>query len=322
LRSNGNIHPFPQMSVEKRVMAGCELAVVLVHPSPDPPIRYKGVTWIRVGPRRAVATVPEERRLAEKRRAGDLPFDAQPVPPARLDDLDLGLFEQGYLASAFPPDVLARNARSVEHQLASLRFATTQTPMIPTVLGLLVSGKDPTQYVPGAYVQFLRIDGLLLTDPIKDSRRLGGPLPDVLRALDGVFQAHVSVASDLTNGPIEVRRPDYPPAAFQQLARNAVLHRTYESTNAPVRITWFRDRIEIQSPGGPFGQVNRGNFGQPGITDYRNPHLAEAMKNLGYVQKFGAGIAIAREELKKNGNPPPEFLVEDAHVCVILRRAP
>jgi ATP-dependent DNA helicase RecG len=98
------------------------------------------------------------------------------------------------------------------------------------------------------------------------------------------------------------------------------LHRTYEGTNAPVRITWFNDRIEIQNPGGPFGQVNRQNFGQPGITDYRNPHLAEAMKNLGYVQRFGVGIPLARRELEKNGNPPPEFNVQDTHLQVIIRR--
>ncbi len=98
------------------------------------------------------------------------------------------------------------------------------------------------------------------------------------------------------------------------------MHRTYEGTNAPVRITWFSDRIEMQNPGGPFGQVTRQSFGQPGITDYRNPHLAEAMKNLGYVQRFGVGIQLARQELAKNGNPPLEFVVEDAHVLAIVRR--
>ena len=59
---------------------------------------------------------------------------------------------------------------------------------------------------------------------------------------------------------------------------------------------WFWDRIEIQNPGGPYGQVTRANFGMPGITDYRNPHIAEAMKNLGYVQRFGVGISLARKE--------------------------
>jgi len=80
------------------------------------------------------------------------------------------------------------------------------------------------------------------------------------------------------------------------------------------------DNIEIQNPGGPFGQVNQENFGHPGITDYRNPHLAEAMKNLGYVQRFGVGIALARRELEKNGNPPLEFMIAGNHVLATIKR--
>jgi ATP-dependent DNA helicase RecG len=104
------------------------------------------------------------------------------------------------------------------------------------------------------------------------------------------------------------------------LVRNAILHRTYEGTYSPVRIYWFSDRIEIHSPGGPFGQVTRENFGQPGVTDYRNPHLAEAMRVLGYVQRFGLGIQIARQQLAANGNPPLVFIVEQNHILATVRR--
>lgn len=100
------------------------------------------------------------------------------------------------------------------------------------------------------------------------------------------------------------------------------MHRTYEGTAAPTRVTWFEDRVEVQNPGGPFGQVTRSNFGRTGITDYRNPTLAEALKSLGFIERFGVGIAIARDRLARNGNPPPEFIVEDEHVAVVLRRAP
>ncbi len=68
IRSDGNILPFPTMSVQKMTVHGCELAVVIVEPSLAPPVRYRGRVFIRVGPRRAIATVEEERRLAEKRR--------------------------------------------------------------------------------------------------------------------------------------------------------------------------------------------------------------------------------------------------------------
>jgi ATP-dependent DNA helicase RecG len=138
--------------------------------------------------------------------------------------------------------------------------------------------------------------------------------------LDETFEAHVSVGSDLKAGAVDLRSPDYPVVAFQQIARNAILHRTYEGTNAPVRVHWFSDRIEILNPGGPYGQVHRGNFGCEGVTDYRNPYLAVAMKDLGYVQRFGIGIPSARRELERNGNPPLEFLVEDTYVLAILRR--
>ncbi|MBN1609140.1 MAG: hypothetical protein JW940_21100 [Polyangiaceae bacterium] len=94
------------------------------------------------------------------------------------------------------------------------------------------------------------------------------------------------------------------------------------ATHAPVRIYWFGDRVEIHSPGGPFGQVTRENFGTPGICDYRNPHLAGVMKDLGFVQRFGMGIATALGEMAKNGNPKPELQVSDAHVAVILRGRP
>ncbi len=98
------------------------------------------------------------------------------------------------------------------------------------------------------------------------------------------------------------------------------MHRTYEGTNAPVRVYWFDNRIEIHNPGGPYGAVTAENFGQPGVTDYRNPHIAEAMKVLGFVQRFGVGIATAQAELRKNGNPPAEFQVQPSAILATVRK--
>jgi ATP-dependent DNA helicase RecG len=319
-RSNGNILPFPAITVQKKAFNNCELAVVIVEPSDAPPVRFKGRVWIRVGPRRAIATQQEERLLAEKRRARDLPFDIQAVSSATIDDLNLEFFKNIYLPLALAPDVIEQNGRSRDQQLMSLRFTTNQIPLTPTLLGILVAGKEPRQFFPGDYIQFLRIDGREITDPIKDQKEIDGPLQELLRSLDEIFQANIAIATDITSQPVEIRHPDYPILALQQLARNAVLHRIYEGTNAPVRIYWYSDRIEIHNPGGPFGQVTQENFGQPGITDYRNPHLAEAMKNLGYIQRFGLGITLAQKEMQKNGNPPPEFNTSNDNVLVTLRR--
>jgi ATP-dependent DNA helicase RecG len=319
MRSDGNILPFPVLTVSKKVIDSCEVVAVVVEPSDSPPVRFNGRTWIRVGPRRATATPEEERRLSEKRRSGDLPFDLRPLPSATLNDLNLEFFQQSYLPFALAPEVLEENQRSITQQLASVRFTTPEPELCPTVLGILVVGRDPRQFIPGHYVQFLRIDGTELGDPIKDQKEMSGSLLDILRMLDEILQLNITTASDITSVSLEIQQPDYPIEALRQLARNAVMHRSYEQTNAPVKVYWFNDRIEIQNPGGLFGQVNQGNFGQ-GATDYRNPHLAGVMKDLGYVQRFGYGIPTAKKALKKNGNPPPEFSLEDgAYTAVIIR---
>lgn len=319
MRDRGQILPLPEMVVRKLAVEDAHVAVVEVQPSPSPPIRFDGRVWIRVGPRRAVASADEERRLSERRRAGDLAFDARPQPGSSLGDLDLALFEREYLPAALPQDVLDANERTALERLAALRLATSDG--IPTAAGLLVLGNDPTPHLPGAYVQFLRVDGDSLAAPITDEKSVGGPLPDVLRRLDELLALNIHTAVMIGAASREERRPDYPLAALQQITRNALLHRSYEGTNAPTRITWYADRVEIYSPGGPYGAVTVENFGMPGATDYRNPVLAEAMRSLGYVQRFGAGIPIARRALAEGGNPMPEFTADPAYVGVILRGA-
>lgn len=317
LRSNGNVHPFPTMAVDKLRLKGHDVAVIMVQPSLLPPVKFRGRAYVKVGPTCRVATDEEERRLAERRRAADIPFDARPAPGATPADIDVQRFEAEYLPEAVPRDVLEANRRSTEDRLAALRLCTTEG--IPTVTGVLVLGFAPRSHLPGAYVQFLRIDGPALGDPVKDEREFSGPLIDLVREAENHLRVHISTAVDVAGLETESRSPDYPFAAIQQVFRNAILHRAYEETNAPVRVSWFTDRIEILSPGGPFGQVTVTNFGQPGMTDYRNPTLAEAMKALGYVQRFGVGLGIARQELEKNGNPAPQLEPTPENVLVVLR---
>lgn len=319
IRSDGNILPFPTMTVEKRCLDGKDVAVISVQPADAPPVKYRGRIWIRTGPRRDIASHQDERILNERRRFRHLPFDLEALPFASVSDLNRSVFESDYLPGAFSADVLEANNRSFIERLSACRMVESTESPVPTVLGALVIGKQPRNLIPCNYIQFLRIDGTGLDAPIIDETVIEGRVAELLSRLDDKLKAHNRTQVDLTTSDREQRTTDYPLAALQQLARNAVMHRTYEATNAPIRVTWFNDRVEILSPGGPYGIVNDNNFGQPGITDYRNPHLAEALKVLGYVQRFGVGIATARRLLAENGNPPPEFQTTSSHVLAIIR---
>lgn len=322
IKTDGNILPLPVLSVEKRILKGSEMAVVTVMPSDMPPVKYEGRIWIRTGPRRSIANEQEERILIEKRRYKNLPFDIYPVPSAKITDLSKTIFENEYLPSAFAADILEENNRSYEERLASCKMVVSPDDTTPTVLGLLSVGKTPQDFIPGACIQFLRIDGTELADPVIDEESIGGGFVEMLRRSEEKLRAHNRTAVDITMAATHQVDIPFPPAALQQILYNAVLHRTYESTNAPVRVYWFNDRIEINSPGGPYGNVTGENFGRPGITDYRNPNIGDVLKTFGFIQAFGRGIAVARREMAKNGNPDLEFETSRSAVVCILRGRP
>ena len=317
MKDDGNVLPLPSITVEKRHIDGCDVAVVVVQPSRDTPVRYKGRVWIKVGPTVREASPEEEQRLSERRRGRDLPFDLRPGAAGGIDDLDLDFLRAHYLPSAVAPEVLAQNRRPFDQQLDSLRLLAGGRP---TWGALLAFGRDPQRWVPGARVQFLRIDGSSITDPVRDQKDLTGRLDDVLRRLDELFTLGVSVRTEVAGKPREARRPDYPVTALRQLGWNAVMHRGYEGTHAPTRVHWYAERIEITSPGGLYGRVTAENFGR-GVTDYRNALLAEIMRHLGFAQRFGLGVPLADRALRENGNPPAEFEFQPAQVTVTLRPA-
>lgn len=75
---NGNILPQPVMTVEKFDFNEGDLLVVEVQPSELPPVRYKGRVWVRIGPRKSLATEAEEKILTERRLSNIRTFDAMP----------------------------------------------------------------------------------------------------------------------------------------------------------------------------------------------------------------------------------------------------
>lgn len=317
IRSDGNILPQPMMNVVKFSLTGGDVAVVEVHPSDLPPVRYKGRVHIRVGPRKAIANEQEERALSERRIAQAKSFDAQPCSESRIADLALGQFDS-YRREAVDAETIAANHRPIEQQLASLRLYDPDRGCA-TNAGMLLIGKNPRFYLPGAYVQYLELPSTSLTDLPSDQAEISGDMHSVLKELEGRLKMLIKT-SIVRASPLEERLlPNYPERAVRELLLNAVMHRNYNS-NAPIRFYVFSDHIEIQSPGGLYGEATRENF--PTRNSYRNPVIAEALKSLGYVNRFGYGVQRAQALLAENGNPPAAFEFDEQSVLVKIQKRP
>ena len=317
IRADGNVLPPPAMTVEKVVLPDGEVAVVEVQPSTVPPIRYKGRVYIRTGPRKSIANEQEERVLSERRASLLTTFDAHPVSEAGVADLTLRLFDE-YRLQTVDADTIAANHRTTEEKLASLRCFDLRASA-PTVAGILLFGSNPRYFLPGAYVQFLKFPGTTMTDRPDDELEVSGDLRTVVETLRQKILAYNPVQSTRGAGFSDKPVPDYPDWALRELFHNAVIHRDYQSST-PVRFYWFADRIEIQSPGGLYGEVTKDTLTRR--NSYRNPVLAEAMKSMDYVNRYGYGIQRAQDLLETNGNPPPEFEIDDKIFLVTLRRRP
>ena len=299
IRSDGNILPLPTMNVEAFHFDGGDVAVVEVSPSALPPVRYRGRTWIRVGPRKAIATREEEDMLIQRRRVYSPTFDASPCFGATLDDLKLDLFKHSFLPNAFDEEMLASDTRPIERQLEALCFYSTAFNC-PTNAGMILFGKNPMRFLSGDYIQFVRFAGADKSTDILNQQRFIGCLMDVLPAIDIFIKTSIATNRPV---PVSVLREktiyDYPKWSIRELMMNAIMHRDYHSTG-PTMFCQFADRLEILNSGGLYGRVNQGNF--PDENDYRNPIIADAMRTLGYVNRFGRGIGRVKAELLDNGN--------------------
>ena len=158
--------------------------------------------------------------------------------------------------------------------------------------------------MPGAYIQYVRYAGDDSASDVINERTFSGEIASLMNQLDFFVQNNIEQRPVRVSALKEEMVRTYPFPAIRELLNNAVMHRNYES-NAPIKFYEFSDRIEISNPGGLYGVARPDNF--PNQNDYRNPVLAEALKILGYVNRFNRGIATAKKALLDNGNPEPVF---------------
>jgi len=242
-------------------------------------------------------------------------FDASPCFRATIDDLLVDKIEQEYIPKAVAPEILADDHRDLKHQMASLGLFDLQYDC-PTYGGVILFGRNPKQFMHGAYVQYGRFGGKSKGDAIVEERAFNECLAVSLHKLEDFIEYGVCKTRPVfVSAMREEQVKNYPKEALRELIYNAVMHRDYQS-NMPTRFYSFNDRIEIMNPGGLYGKARPENF--PFVNDYRNPIVAEGMKVMGFVNMFNHGVQNVKDLLKANKNPEPQFNVDKITVFEVI----
>ena len=132
--------------------------------------------------------------------------------------------------------------------------------------------------------------------------------------------------------PARANLPQYSQEALFEAVVNAVAHRDYSIRGSRIRLSMFKDRIEIQSPGSlpnnltaddmPHRQATRNEL----LTSLLGRVQAAGIKGAGgrlfIMERRGDGVPIMRRETRALSGKLPEFrLIADSELCVTIPAA-
>lgn len=109
---------------------------------------------------------------------------------------------------------------------------------------------------------------------------------------------------------------DYPEYALRESLLNAIIHRDYNFTGS-ILVSLFDDHFEITSLGGLVKGLSLEDL-YYGVSESRNPNLANIFYRLKYVESFGTGIGRIMESYKNYDDKKPLILNTESAFKVTL----
>jgi len=113
-----------------------------------------------------------------------------------------------------------------------------------------------------------------------------------------------------------IKKELIPREAFREALANAIVHRVWD-INAYIQISMFKDRIEINSPGGLPEGITKDEYMYNNISVLRNPIIAGVFYRLDVIEKFGTGIMRINEEYI-DSRAKPSFAVSKNYIKILL----
>jgi len=275
-----------------------QVLAVQVYPSPGRPHHLKregldGGVYVRVGStnRRADRELVEELR----RFARGESFDEQPMPGLDSEALDFRAASESFA----PVRKLARR------DLETLRLVTGhQGREVPTLGGMILFGRDRERHFPDAWIQAGRFEGTDKSHIVDRAEINSFPVPAVEEAIAFV-QKHTLHGAEIG----AVRRKErwsLPPVAVREAVINAVVHTDYAQRGAPLRVSIFDDRLEVENPGLlPFGLTVEDLL--RGVSKLRNRVIGRVFHALGLIEQWGSGIQRMTAACRDGGLASPVF---------------
>ncbi len=228
------------------------------------------------------------RPAPRRRKAADRP-ELDMVHGTTFEDLDEGLVEQ-LIAMGVVPDAPRhpRDREDFEHAMAASGIAYVHRGvLVPTVAGMVATGKRPDLALPGMAVRVV-LEG-------KGEHLFGGGLIELVDRI-----SELPVLNDGVGAKV-----------IEELLINAVAHRDWsaEARGRPIVLRRAPDRLELSHPGAFDGQGPS------------NPTLLRLLVCLGMADGKGEGLSWLRRRIAEVGGGGPFLHAQDGIVTATITLA-
>lgn len=300
--------------IECQVDSGETGRIMLFHiaPSANEIVKLKtGDAYLRVGDKSRKLTADALAALEYSK--GIKSYESRIVEDATIDDLDEELIK--LYANRLAPAV--SSPLDLLHGRGLLKG---KSPYKITVAAILLFGKHPTQFLPGARVRFLRYEGVTAEvgtrfNLVKDIT-FEGPLDLLITEVKQILESQMREFQQLGRDGVFHRIPEYPAFAWLEGLVNAVAHRDYSLQGDYIRITMFDDRIEFSSPGRLPSIVTVDNIQYTRFS--RNPMIARVLGDFGWVKELNEGVKRIYTDMESFFLEPPIFSEPNGNTVLLI----
>lgn len=183
-----------------------------------------------------------------------------------------------------------------------------------TLAGLMIFGLYPQAVFPQFCITAVVVPGYQMGDIGADSERfidnkkIEGTIPQMIDGAMNFISRNMREKTIIDSNGKRADKTEFPLKAIREIILNALIHRDY-STNtesSPIRIMMFKNRIEVENPGGLYGRITLDSLGKVGA-DTRNPYIAANLEMMIDTENRFSGIPTIRNEMQKAGLKPPLF---------------
>ena len=284
----------------------------------EEPYVYDGRPYYRVESTTKVMPQAMYQKLLRKKDARRQLWEEETNPDLTLDKIDEDSFwrlvRAGVEAGRIPERMLHK---SISEVVDSMHLSSNG--VLKNAMAALFVQE------PYASIQFhlkmARFSGTTKHDFV-DNRRVIGNIFQLYDAGMDFFFKHLNLSGTFVDGqPERVEALTIPYKALRECLLNALAHRIYHLFNSFVSIAIYDDRVEVENSGALPEDLSLEDLMKPHSSHAQNPLIAQVMYYGKYLETWGRGIELMKEQCEQAGVSAPQFEVERGCFRVVFMRA-